>query len=125
MAFLTALGGFASEASAAPDSLRDGLFGNRGTDQRRVTAPPVARYVTDDGRGFVLDRSTSRPLLKFDAAYEIYALQAQAAPRGDIIYKNDLGQPVLRATRLGGVILFTSSRPGGSAAALSGQASPL
>jgi hypothetical protein len=38
-----------------------------------------------------------------------------------VIYKNDLGEPVLRATRLGGLTLFTSSRPGGTPAALAGD----
>nr|QQZ52104.1 DUF4908 domain-containing protein [Phenylobacterium glaciei] len=50
--------------------------------------------------------------------------EAPAAPRGDIIYKNDLGEPVLRATRLGGLTLFTPDRPGGTAAALAGAVRP-
>lgn len=124
LAFLTALSGFACEASAAPDSLRERLQ-PRGPAFRRDATPPIGRYVTEDGRAFVLDRSTSRPLLKFENSYEVWALQPQAAPRGDIIYKNDLGQPVLRATRLGGLTLFSEARPGGSAAALSGAGNPL
>lgn len=123
LAFLTALSGLACEASAAPDSLRERLQ-PRGTF-RRDAAPPIGRYVTEDGRTFVFDRSTSRPLLKYENSYEVWALQAQAAPRGDILYKNDLGQPVLRATRLGGLTLFSASNPGGSAAALSGAGNPL
>jgi len=124
LAFLTALGGLACEASAAPDSLRERLQ-PRGPAFRRDAPPPIGRYVTEDGRAFIFDRSTSRPLLKFENSYEVWALQPQAAPRGDIIYKNDLGQPVLRATRLGGLTLFTSTRPGGSAAAFSGAGTPL
>lgn len=124
LAVLLALSVFASEASGQPDSLRDSLF-KRPNDARRVVAPPVARYVTESGEAFIFDRSTSRPLLRFDNNYEIWSLQPQAAPRGDIIYKNDLGQTVLRATRLGGLTVFTDARPGGSAAALSGQATPL
>jgi len=42
-----------------------------------------------------------------------------------MIYKNDLGEPVLRATRLGGLTIFTEHRPDGEAAALVGIASPL
>jgi hypothetical protein len=125
LAVLLALGGLACQASAQPDSLREGLFGKRPADGRRLSAPPVARYVTEDGQAFTFDKSTSRPLLRFDRAYEIWALQPQAAPRGDIIYKNDLGRPVLRATRLGGLTLFSDERPSGSAAALVGQATPL
>lgn len=124
MATLVAMtGGLASEASA--QSLREGLFGQRPSDGRRMTQPPVGRYVSEEGARFTLDRSTSRPLLKFDDSPEIYALQPQPAPRGDVIYKNDLGEPVLRATRLGGLTIFTESRPGGSAAALDGDSPPI
>jgi len=103
--------------------LREGLFGRRAEDQ--ITAPPVARYTSEDGTSFILDRSQPRPLLKFENSPEVWALQAQPAPRGDIIYKNDLGEPVLRATRLGGLIIFTDQRPEGSAVALDGDCPPL
>jgi hypothetical protein len=63
--------------------------------------------------------------LKYDSSPEVWALLSQPAPRGDVIYKNDLGEPVLRATRLGGLTVFTSQRPGGSAAALTGESQPL
>lgn len=115
------LGGAASSASAAPDTLREGLFG-----RPLSSAPRVARYVSEDGQGFVLDRTSSRPLLKFDDSREVFVLQPTAAPRGDVIYKNDQGRAVLRATRLGGLTLFTEARPGGTAVALDGgAASPL
>ena len=115
----------ASSARAAPESLRQGLFGHEGFEAREFGAPPVARYISEDGDGFVIDRTQGRLLLKFDNSPEVWALQAQPAPRGDVIYKNDLGVPVLRATRLGGVTLFTEERPGGSAAALLGGGTPL
>lgn len=117
--------GFAAPALAGPESLRDGLFGARPSDGRNAAAPPIARYVSEDGDIFVLDRSQPKPLLKFEASPEVWALQPQPAPRGDMIYKNDLGEPVLRATRLGGVTVFTDQRPGGSAAALVGGGNPL
>jgi hypothetical protein len=113
----------AAPAAAQPGSLRDGLFGHR--EGRRMAAPPVARYVLDDGTVFVLDRTVPRPLLKFEGSPEIWSLQPQPAPRGDVIYKNDLGEPVLRATKLGGITLFTDDRPGGSAAALDGPGAPI
>jgi hypothetical protein len=117
--------GFGGHALAGPESLRDGLFGPRPTDGRQFAAPPVARYVSEDGGAFILDRTQPRPLLKFENSFEVWALQPQAAPRGDIIYKNDLGEPVLRATRLGGITVFTNERPDGSAAALAGGGPPL
>jgi hypothetical protein len=110
---------------AGPESLREGLFGPHPSDGRQLTAPPVARYIAEDGEAFVLDRTQGRPLLKFESSPEVWALQPQPAPRGDVIYKNDLGEPVLRATRLGGVTIFTEQRPGGSAAALDGVGNPL
>jgi len=112
--------GFAGPAAAAPESLREGLFGPRPTEGRQFAPPPVARYISEEGDGFTLDRTQPRPLLKFDNSMEVIVLQPQPAPRGDVIYKNDLGEPVLRATRLGGVTIFTDARPEGSAAALAG-----
>jgi hypothetical protein len=117
--------GFAGPAAAAPESLREGLFGPRPAEGRQFAAPPIARYVSEEGDGFTLDRTQPRPLLKFDNSAEVWVLQPQPAPRGDVIYKNDLGEPVLRATRLGGVTIFTDARPEGSAAALAGVGNPL
>ncbi len=116
--------GFAVPA-AAQEGLREGLFGKHAGPGRNIQPPPVARYVSEDGRVFVLDRTQGRPLLKFEDSPEVWALQSMPAPRGDVIYKNDLGEPVLRATRLGGVTVFTDTRPGGAAAALSGDGPPL
>lgn len=124
LALLAALAaGFAAPA-AAQEGLRHGLFGKHAGSGRAAT-PPVARYVSEDGQTFVLDRTQSRPLLKFEDSPEVWALHSMPAPRGDVIYKNDLGEPVLRATRLGGVTLFTAARPAGTAAALAGDGPPL
>ena|SRR5437899_8209170 len=124
-AVLFAVLGFAEPALAWPESLREGLFGARPKDGRQFAAPPIARYVSEDGDVFTLDRTQPKPLLKFENSFEVWALEPQPGPRGDTIYKNDLGEPVLRATRLGGVTVFTEQRPGGSAAALAGVGSPL
>lgn len=107
-----------------PFSLHDALFGRQSHGQpAEFATPSVARYEADAGRGFVFDRADNgEALLKFDGDPEIWALKPTAASRGDIIYKNDLGEPVVRVTRLGGVTLFTPTRPEGSAAAFLGQA---
>jgi hypothetical protein len=74
---------------------------------------------------FVLDAAPGKSAyLKFDGSPEIWALRPTPGPRGDVIYKNDMDQPVVRATRLGGVTLFTADQPDGLPAALIGQASP-
>jgi hypothetical protein len=112
-------------APAAAGGLREGLFGHSGSESRQLAPPPVARYVSEDGDSFVLDRTQGRTLLKFDDNPEVWVLAPFPAPRGDIIYKNDLGEPVLRATRLGGVTVFTDARPGGAAAALAGGGQPI
>jgi hypothetical protein len=107
-------------AVARPLSLGDVLFGGG------PKPPPVARYIDQDGdTGFVLDRSSPKPLLRFDDSPEIWVLTAQPAPRGDVIYKNDVGEPMLRATRLGGMTLFTLAHPGGAAAAFVSEAPAL
>lgn len=115
----------AGTASAQSLSLRDHLFGPQ-NDERAFNTPNVARFMPDNGEGFVLDRSAGRQVfLRFDDSPEIWALEATPGPRGDVIYKNDMGEAVLRASRLGGVTLFTSDRPGGVAAAFVGQGSIL
>lgn len=109
-----------------PSSLRDALFGGRaGVDRHFGSAPPVARYTADTGQEFVLDREAHGALLRFENSAEVWALTVSPGPRGDWIFRNDAGQPVLRASRLGGVTLFTPERPMGLAASLVGQAGPL
>jgi hypothetical protein len=113
----------AGPASAGgADKLREGLFRHRGAE---AAGPPIARYVSEEGRVFTLDRTQSTPMLKFEDSPEVWALAANPAPRGDVIYKNDMGEPVLRATRLGGFTLFSEERPGGEAVSLVGGATPL
>ena len=112
-----AMGWFAPAMAQA--DLRDSLTA-RAT---RTAAPPVARYVAGDEREFVLDRSGPSALLKFEGDEEVWALRPSPGPRGDIIWRDDTGRPVVRATRLGGLTVFTPERPGGLPAALAGEAS--
>lgn len=98
------------------------IFGSEQQDQRQAPTPPVARYVSDEGESFVFDRSSPTPLLKFEESSEVIALSPQPVSRGDIVYKDDIGEPVLRLTRLGGLILFAHERPGGAPVALEGLA---
>lgn len=110
----------------AQDSLKDILFGDRpGESRRQAPAPPVARYVSEAGEGFILDRSSERTLMRFENSPEIWVLQPTIGPRGDILYKNDIGQVLLRATRVGGLTLFTGRRPAGASAALTGASPPI
>lgn len=89
--------------------------------------PPVARYVAGQGLSFTFDRSEQAPeaLLKFDGSPEVWVLQPSPGPRGDTIYRNDVGDQVLRVTRLGFVTLFTERTPEGLPAALLGEAEDL
>ncbi|MBI5938910.1 MAG: DUF4908 domain-containing protein [Caulobacterales bacterium] len=116
----------AAPAVAQDASLKDFLFGDkRGESQRQAPPPPVARYVSETGEGFILDRSSERTLMRFESSPEIWVLQPTVGPRGDIIYKNDIGEVLLRATRVGGLTLFTGKRPAGAAASLAGAAGPI
>ncbi len=115
-----------ANAQQLPHSLRDALLGHKGSaEARRSASPPVARYVSESGGAFVFDQAAPQPLIKFDNSAEVWVLSAQPASRGDVIYRNDLGEPVLRVTKLGGMILFTDDAPMGAAAALSGKASSI
>jgi hypothetical protein len=124
-ALLVSFAGAAAPAEA--QGLRDSLFPHHHSfDGRPTGAPPVGRYVSEDGDVFILDMSQGGPpLLKFENSFEVWALRAQPGPRGDTIYKNDLGEAMLRATRLGGLTVFTDDHPGGEAAAVAGPGSPL
>ena len=116
------LGAAAPADAGVTDKLRNGLFKNRGGDQ---SGAPLARYVSEEGRVFTLDRTQPVPMLKFEDSPEVWVLLPSPAPRGDVIYKNDLGEPMLRATRLGGFTLFTDDRPNGEAVSLAGAGAPL
>ena len=119
---IVALGVALPSAAGPADRVREGLFRRQGGE---VAGPPLARYVSDQGRAFILDRTQPVAMLKFDDSPEVWALAPAPAPRGDVIYKNDLGAPMLRATRLGGYTLFTDHRPSGEAVSLAGAAAPL
>ena len=82
-------------------ALRGSLFGANPAAPSPASSQPIARFVSQEGETFVLDRSQARPLMKFDDSPEVWVLRPQVAPRGDVIYMNDLDEPVLRATRLG------------------------
>lgn len=113
----------ACAATEPPQSLRDALFGNRSAAGGMEPPPPVARYRLDIGASFVVDRvGRDQILLKFDGGDEVWALKGVGAAHGDMVFKNDVGEPVLRATRWGGMTLFTPSLPEGAPASLAGEA---
>ncbi len=115
----------ACAASAEPASLHDFLFGGGTRPPADVALAAVARYQGERGESFVLDRLDGRrAVLKFDDSAEIWALTASPGPRGDVIYRNDMGEAMLRATRLGGLTLFKPDDPMGMAAASVGAAPP-
>ncbi len=116
----------AAQSFSQPRTLQESMFGSRPQDGRDYGAtPPVARYVSEEGAAFILDRTGDAALLRFERSVEVWALKPTPGPRGDIIYKNDLDQPVLRLSRLGGVTLFTPQRPTGVPVAVAGQATSL
>lgn len=88
-------------------------------------APPTGHYVADSGEAFILDRSGQRPLLRFDRRDETWVLRPSAAPRGDVIYRNDAGDQLLRMTPSGGMTVYTPRAPGGSPASFAGPGQSL
>ena len=87
--------------------------------------PETGRYQSESGESFVFDRSGPRPLFRFQTRNEVWALRANAAPRGDTIYRNDAGAQILRVTSAGGVTLYSVRAPNGSPASRVGPAAAL
>lgn len=98
-------------------ALRERMFGRN--------LPSTGRYVSETGQAFVLDRSGSRTLLRFERSTEIWVLRPTPAPRGDIIYRNDNGDQILRVTPDGGMTLYTTATPRGAPVSLAGAAETL
>ena len=93
-------------------------------DQLHAT-PTVARFSDDEGGGFILDRSHHPALLKFEDSAEVWVVSASRGPRGDIIFKDDTGDTLLRITKLGGVTVVAPRWPMGLAATLEGSTGAL
>lgn len=125
-----ALGGLVPSPSLAQglgprQNLGEALFGQKPDDGRSAPTPRIARFQSEDGAAFILDRSQGPVLFRFEASHEVWVLTPRRAGRGDLIYLDDAGQPLLRATKLGGMTVFTPESPTGSAAALAGRAQPI
>ncbi|MFN3814570.1 DUF4908 domain-containing protein [Brevundimonas sp.] len=118
-------GGAASDARAQPRSnvQAEQSQGLRDRPAHALVAP--GRYVTESGEAFILDHSSARPLLRFDDAAEVWVLRATPAPRGDILYRNDQGDVVLRSTSSGGLTLYTPRAPMGEPASQAGPGTSL
>ncbi len=88
--------------------------------------PRVSHYGSDfAGVGFVLDRSSELPKIKFDGAEEILVLRWQPAAGGDRLLVRDDGEVVLRVSGLGGLTLFTARNRRGIPMAPDRPARPL
>lgn len=119
--------------AAMTETARAQTHGNIQADQSQMLRErvfgrglaPTGRYTTEDGRTFVLDHSGGRPLLRFADSNEVWVLRATPAPRGDILYRNDNGEVVLRSTPSGGVTVYSPSTPSGEPASPIGPASGL
>jgi hypothetical protein len=105
----------------ATHSLREAMFGNPPQDGRRHNVPDIAYFSTEDGLGFVFDNSQKAPAVRYNGSDEVWALTATRGPKGDVMFKNDVGEPVLRATRWGGFTLFRPERPSGDPVSLVGK----
>jgi hypothetical protein len=64
-------------------------------------------------------------LLKFNDSPEIWVLGAARGARGDMVFSNDVGRPLVRTTKFGGVTVFTRAHPEGSAASDAGASAPI
>jgi hypothetical protein len=111
------------QAHSETDTIREAM-GVAAGQGAHIHLPLVGRFVSETGAIFILDRSGPSTLFRFERSNEIWALKASAGPGGDVIYKNDLDQPVVRVTRLGALTVFTTQRPMGAPATLEGEGAP-
>ncbi len=125
LALVAMLACLVSVPDAQAQSLREALFGEQPHDGRTEKAPPVAVFVSEGGDRFILDRTRETALLRFSTNPEIWALKPSPGPKGDVVYKNDVGEPVLRSSRWGGLTLFSPDRPTGQPAAVLGRSEPI
>lgn len=109
---------------AAADTLKERLEARMGLRAKPMTSPS-ARFRAEGGEVFVLDRTAPGALMRFQNRDEVWLLDGHAAPRGDTVFKNDVGDTVLRASKLGGLTLFTRQAPNGQAVTAIGSAEPL
>jgi hypothetical protein len=116
---------WAPPSCAAADSLKERLETRMGLRAARPAVATSARFQAEGGEVFVLDRTGPNALLKFHSRDEVWRLDAHPAPRGDTVFKNDVGETVLRASKLGGLTLFTRRVPNGQAVTQVGPADPL
>jgi len=114
--------GLATAPAAAQARANAQAEQNRQIQRPGRVQPETGRYVSESGEGFVFDRSGSRPLFRFQSRDEVWALRGNAAPRGDIIYRNDAGAQILRVTPDGGITLYSVRAPNGSPASRAGPA---
>lgn len=110
-----------AQAPVRPQARSLGDLFNLRTD-RRDQAPPAGRYVAENV-GFTFDRSSSA--VRFDGGREIIVLMRQSAPNGGVIYFNDVGEPVLKVSGLGGMTLFTPEQPQGIPVSFVAVAAPI
>lgn len=115
--------GMSSLPVSTPVWVRNAL--TLGRSNQLHSLPSVARFEMDEGGAFILDRSHQPALVKFDDSPEIWAVEASRGPRGDILFKDDVGDVVLRLTRFGGMTAFTRREPAGAAATFVGATNPL
>lgn len=81
---------------------------------RTQTSDGPVFYQTVDGlRRFVLDREAEGALLRFEGSPEVFALDEAAGGGGDILYRDDLGEDVVRVSTRNSVTLYTSVYPTG------------
>ena len=115
---------WSTSSSAKAETLKERLEAQVGLRSKPMFAPS-GRFRGEGGDAFVLDRTGSKALLKFENRDEIWLLEGHPAPRGDTVFKNDVGETVLRSSKLGGLTLFTRQAPNGQAVMLAGPAEPL
>jgi hypothetical protein len=102
-------------------ALKESMFRQTNSAEQGLKIPPQAQFRSPSGQEFALNARPDLVLIRFEGDEEVYALTPVLGAKGDMIFKNDVGESVLRATRWGGYTVFSHHAPSGEAVAIVGR----
>lgn len=114
--------GFAAPAFAQQQPPASGVAQSRASTAPSAGATRYTDLASD--QSFVFEERGRGALLQREGSDEVMPLQAVPAQRGDVFYKTDSGEVMLRKTEAGNMVSFIGNK-NGAPADIAGRAAPL